>query len=183
MGGPAMSSTVARGVGPPAVRYVLVGIAALYFTGLMKRVPQLGGLHAVAFFTEATCLFPEAATYVIEFRLETWSCRDAAWQASDPRPLFPIEADSKESRFQRLGHFYQRHKQVMSSLDEWIVERLGSRGERVGGIRVVKVLRPIPAPGAPIPRHEHRPLDPIPVDQRRDMYVTPAIDRRNRCDG
>jgi len=173
---------VARGVGPPALRKALAIVAALYFAALVKSPPQLPGLHAVTFFTEATCLFPNASTYAIEFRIETWSCRAAAWRPFDPRPLFPIDASNKESRFQRIAYFYQRNRTVMRALDAWIVQR-ASDADRAGGIRLTKQLRALPEPGQPVARYEPHPLDPIPDDERRLVYQTLARERTTRCAG
>ena len=175
---------VARGPGPRWLRLGLAMVAVLYYLALVKRPPPVSGLRALTFFTQATCLFPAASTYAIEFRLEGWSCDDAAWRPLDPAPYFPIEHDSKESRFQRIGYFYQRNRPVMRALDAWLVARVAATtgaGDRLGGIRVVKVLHPLPAPGAPVARYAYDPLGPINPEARRDMYWTRSSERRARC--
>ncbi|MBX3157667.1 MAG: hypothetical protein KF773_16970 [Deltaproteobacteria bacterium] len=168
---------IARGPGGRHVRRVLVVIAVLYFAALIKSPPQIKGLYAVTFFSQATCLFPEAASYAIEYRLETWSCAERRWNPIDPRPFFPIEADSKESRFQRIAYFYQQSRPVLNALDAWLVDQLPG----AGGIRLVKYLRPLPAPGTPAPHYTYTPLDPVPDEHRRDLYWTRGNDRAARC--
>jgi hypothetical protein len=178
---------VARGPGPRWVRIALAALAVLYFAGLVKSPPRRPGLSAVTFFTEATCLFPSASRYAIELRLEVWSCDLGEWRPLDPSPYFPIEAGSKESRFQRIGYFYQRNRVVLSALDEWLVARHDAARDGVagpiGGIRLIKVLRPIPAPGDAVERYVYRPLEPAPAEQRREIYWTKPSARRARCAG
>lgn len=177
-----MIDPVARGIGPRPFRIGLAVLAIAYYAGLVKQPPQLPGLHAFTFFTEATALFPDASEYVIELRLELWSCDAKAWQLVDPRPFFPIEADSKESRFQRIGYFYGHNRDVMRALDAWIVARSPTiDGSRVGGIRVAKLARPVPAAGTSIARYEFRPLAPIDRTERRDLYFTKSKEREVRC--
>jgi hypothetical protein len=142
-------------------------------------------LRPVAFFSECTCLFPSANDFAIEYRLEAWSCGAYAWRELDPRPYFPIEADDKESRFQRLGHFYQQDREAMQALEDYILTRHpdaadGVDGE-IGGIRLYKSIRELPAPGEPVERYVYRPLEPAPTAKRRELYWTKISDRRVRC--
>ena len=181
-----MGELVATGPGPRWLRTGLAGCAALYFAALIHHPPQIGGLHAIGFFTESTCLFPSAASYVIEFRLEAWSCTTKKWEPLDPRAYFPIEADDKESRFQRLGHFYQTNTPTMQALEDWIVVRHpempgdGVEGP-IGGIKLFKWTHPIPPPGSDVEHYVYRPRDPVPHDERKDLWWPKTADRRRRC--
>ena len=160
-------------------------LAAVYFVALVRHPPAWPGLRVAGFFTESTCLFPRARTVSSEFRLDAWSCAARRWQPIDPRAYFPIEANDKESRFQRFGYFYQRNKPSLEALDAWIEARHpvtedGLPGA-IGGIRLATSTRAIPAAGEPIERYVYRPLDQVPADQRKDAYNTPAAVRRARC--
>jgi hypothetical protein len=190
---------VARGPGPKGLRIALAVVAALYFVALLKHPPQSGPLRPFAFFTECTCLFPGASTAAVEYRLEGWSCSARAWQPLDPRPYFPIEADDKESRFQRLGHFYQlgadmhdKHiiansREVMHALEAYILERHADVSDAIagtlGGIRLFRLAHAIPSPGAEVSRYVYEPLAPAPDRDRKDLYWTRQSDRTRRCEG
>jgi hypothetical protein len=176
------------------LRLGLAGLAALYFAALLHH-PGARWLRPVAFFTQATQLFPKASAYAIEFRLEGWRC-GGHWEPMDPRPYFPIEPDDKESRFQRLGHFYLDYRQtaseveqnriVMQALDRYISARHAAGADDgiagpIGGIQLFKVVRTFPAAGQPIERYRFDPLAPVAPDQRRPGYTTPAAERKRRC--
>ena len=177
--------TVVQGPGPPWLRRALAVVATIYFVALVKHPPHVGPLHAIGFFTESTCLFPYAADYAIEYRLDAWSCPRVRWEPLDPRGYFPIEANDKESRFQRLGYFYQQSRPTMAALDAWISARHDTTDDGlagpIGGIRLYKWTRPIPAPGDPVDRYTYAPLAAVPADQRRDLYYTKGSERRTRC--
>ena len=167
------------------MRRGLAGLAALYFAALVHHPPHLPGLHAVGFFTESTCLFPRANVAVNDYRLDAWSCAARRWAPIDPRVYFPIEADDKESRFQRFGYFYQHNKPALEALDAWITARHpavadGLDGD-IGGIRLSRWTRPIPAPGAVIERYAYRPRDKVPAAERKELFATPAATRHARC--
>lgn len=173
-------------LGPSWLRIGLGVVAFLYFTALIVRPRDHTGLHAIRFFTEATCLFPKANTIAQEHRLEAWQCGGEAWTAMDPRPYFPIRPDDKESRFQRLGYFYDRNRTVMRALDDYIIRGHAAGASDgvsgpIGGIRLVKVARQFPPPGDPVERYAFDPFAPIPADQRRDQYYTPTPERKRRC--
>jgi len=176
---------VARGPGPRWVRRVLVGLAAVYFVALVRHPPPWPGLRAAGFFTESTCLFPRARTVSSDFHLDGWSCRARRWDPIDPRAYFPIQADDKESRFQRFGYFYQRNEPSLAALDAWIAARHAGTEDGlagpIGGIRLATWTRPIPAVGSPIERYVYDPLANVPADHRKDVYNTPAAARRARC--
>ena len=181
---------VAVGPGPRWWRRTLAVLGAVYFVALVKHPPQVRGLRAIGFFTESTCLFPRADNVSLEYRLDAWSCRDLKWEPIDPRAYFPIQADDKESQFQRLGYFYTGRdatstRIVMNALDEYIYQRHDTRDDgfsgQIGGIRVTKWSRAIPPVGTEIARYEFTPLVPTPPSETKDEYFTKSSVRRSRC--
>ncbi|HEX7836277.1 MAG TPA: hypothetical protein VF469_02375 [Kofleriaceae bacterium] len=188
------SATIATGPGPRWLRFGLVGLAVVYLGALIHHPPDTSWLRPAAFFTEATSLFPRADSVTLEYRLEVWACgRD--WEPIDPRPYFPIRPDDKESRFQRLGYFYFNSKTltprtvtVGKALDQYISTRHAAGTDdgvtgAIGGIRVVKIVRPLPVPGEPIERYHFDPFAQGLPDQRREKYSTPSSERKRRCPG
>jgi hypothetical protein len=189
---------VVRGPGPPWFRHTCVALAVIYLIALVKHPgdhimiknePRLGWLlRPTAFFTQSTSLFPFADKVITEFRLEGWVCASHRWEPLDPRPYFPIEADDKESRFQRLGYFYRTNRTVMQALDEFITVHHNEGGYdddgiqgTIGGIRLSRLGRPIPEPGDDVPRYHYEPLSPIPPDENREGFHTTATLRKSRC--
>ena len=184
---------VATGWGPRGFRLALAVAAAAYYAmlfvasdcGLSERVPG-----PVRFFAQAACLFPEALETAIEYRAEVWSCRERKFVPFDPRPDFPIRAEDKESRFQRLGHFYRRIAPVMEALDAFLVERHNARAEPVdgvdgpiGGMRFLSLRMPIPAPGQPAARYVYDPLGlPPPGSEQKPWFMTAGSTRAKRCE-
>jgi len=181
------SGDIARDRRPRWLRGALVGVAVLYYAALVVHPPNTGWSRPLAFFTSATCLFPRSSAYSIDYRLAAWSCTDARWQPFDHRPLFPIQADDKESRFQRLAYFYKNNRTVMRALDSYVAARHGSDGGDgvagpIGGIRLLEVLRPLPAPGEPFKRYTFDPLAPLSrAEDHRDGFSTPGDERKQRC--
>jgi hypothetical protein len=180
---------IARGPGPQPVRIALAVVAGLYLFALLKHPSQR--FQPFAYFSECTKLFPEADNVALEYHLDAWSCDQRAWVAIDPRPYFPIEADDKESRFQRLGFFYadrgtkEERRTVLYALDDYIVARHhevddGQSGA-IGGIRMIKVRRTLPEVGDPVPRYVYRPLAVPPPDQSQELFHAPAKKRKERC--
>jgi hypothetical protein len=176
---------VAVGPGPRWWRRTLAVLGALYLVALVKHPPQIRGLHAIGFFTESTSLFPRANLFAMEYRLDAWSCSDQAWHPIDPRAYFPIQAEDKESRFQRLGYFYHSSRIAMNALDEYIYDHHDTRDDgltgMIGGIKLSKWSRPIPKVGDDIPRYAFTPLAPPPADQTKDVFYTKAGLRKSRC--
>jgi len=181
------ATEVVAGPGPRWLRRGLAGLAAVYYLALFHRPTDASWLRPVTFFTEAACLFPRANSYAIEYRLEVWPC-GRRWEPIDPRPYFPIRPDDKESRLQRLAYFYEHSRTVLQALDGYVSASHaagaddGVRGP-IGGIRLFKVVRPFPAAGEPVERYHFDPFAPVPPDQRRDVYYTPASERKRRCAG
>ena len=178
-------ATVAAGPGPRWLRRGLAGLAVVYYGALIHHPPDASWLRPAAFFTQATALFPTASSFAIEYRIEVWPC-GRRWEPIDPRPYFPIEPDDKESRLQRFGYFYEHAHSAMPALDGYISAGHaagisdGVSGP-IGGIRLVKVVRPLPAPGEPVERYHFDPFAPVPPLQRRDIYYTPGPERKRRC--
>jgi len=181
---------VAVGPGPRWWRRTLAVIGTLYLVALLKHPPQWHYIHAIGFFTESTALFPHANMYSMEYRLDAWSCSDQQWHPIDPRAYFPIQADDKESQFQRLGYFYTGRdaastRIVMNALDEYIYQRHDTRDDgfsgQIGGIRMTKWSRAIPPVGTEIARYEFTPLVPTPPSETKDEYFTKNSVRRSRC--
>lgn len=180
---------VARGPGPRWFRIALVGVALAYYVALLDHPSQR--FQPLAYFSECTRLFPERDTAALEYRLEAWSCTGKAWVELDPRPYFPIEADDKESRFQRFAYFYaDRGKAVErrpmdDALDDYIYSRHAAVDDGVagaiGGIRLYKWTRPIPPPGAHVERYVYRPFMAVPDGQREYLYNTRRSVRARRC--
>jgi hypothetical protein len=181
----AVKPAVAVGPGPRWWRRTLAVIGTLYIIALVKHPPQWRGLHAIGFFTESTSLFPRANLFSMEYRLDVWSCSDQSWHPIDPRAYFPIQADDKESRFQRLGYFYTGNRPVMNALDEFIYNRHDGRDDgytgAIGGIRLSKWSRPIPPVGTEIERYQFRPLERPPENETKELYFTKSSVRRTRC--
>ena len=185
----AMSMPIARGVGPRWFRGALAGLATLYGVALLVHPPNRGVLRPLAFFTSATCLFPRADRYATEFRLAAWSCDTRAWEPLDPRPYFPIEADDKESRLQRLAYFYKANRTVMRALDDYLVAHHDGRADGVagaiGGIRLVEDRRELPPVGEAFPRYVFDPRAPLaapdPAHPEREPYHTPGRLHADRC--
>jgi hypothetical protein len=182
-------SEIARGPGPQPVRIVCAVVAGLYLFALLKHPSQR--FQPLAYFTECTKLFPEADTVALEYHLDAWSCDQHAWVAIDPGMYFPIEADDKESRFQRLGYFYadrgtkEERRTVLYALDDYIVTRHrevddGITGA-IGGVRMIKLRRTLPQIGEHVDRYVYRPFATPPKDQSQLLFQAPGSKRKERC--
>ena len=182
---PSTEPTIAVGPGPRWFRLALAGVATLYLAALIKHPPDNDYVRPVGFFTEATCLFPRASSYAIEYRLEVWTCGGHG-EPIDPTPYFPIQPDDKESRLQRVGYFYERNRATMQALDAYISERHAAGADdgvtgAIGGIRLFKIVHKFPDAGEPVERYHFDPFAPVPKDERRDVYYTPGPERKKRC--
>lgn len=145
------------------------------------------------YFTQVACLFPNAARFSVEYRVSAFSCSDGQFVEFDHRPHFPMRPDDKENRFHRVGHFYRRNNQVMTALEDYLVERHNatvasgrSSGDGVdgpiGGILVMSLRIPLPEPGARADRFRSRPLAEVPRDWKKYWHITPADRRQQRCE-
>jgi hypothetical protein len=183
----ASASDVASGPGPRWFRHALVGVAAIYFIGLMShRAPEHEWLRPIHFFVEATALFPNANVVTHEARLEAWQCDTKTWQPLDPRPYFKIEADDKESRLQRFEYFYRTERPALQALDAYVTAKHATGVDdgvagKIGGIRLYTVEQPIPTPGDPPLHYEFDPFGPVPADERKDLFYTKGSERQARC--
>jgi hypothetical protein len=157
----------------------------VYLIALVKHPPPSHGLRAISFFTESTKLFPSADLFALDFRLDGYSCWGRRWEPIDPRAYFPIQADDKESRFQRFSYFYQGNRESMHALEAYIEglhpTRLDGLFGPIGGIRLSKWTHPIPPPGAEVARYVYRPLEIPPRTERKDLYYTRESEIRKRC--
>lgn len=177
---------VVRGPGPGWLRIALSACAALYFLMLLHHPEPRSVMRQIAFFSECTCLFPQADRVAQDDRLDGWSCSRREWEPLDPGAYFPIQADDKESRFARLAYFYPTNREVMRALAEFILAQHPARADgysgAIGGVRVSKLEHPLPPPGEPVARYHHDPLGPPALeDERKDLYYTPMRERRQRC--
>jgi len=178
---------VVRGPGPGWLRISFAALAGFYFIVLLVNPRMRGPFRSLWYFAECTRLFADHVETALEYRLEGWSCSARVWQPLDPRPYFPMEADDKESRFQRIAYFYDRNRKVMHALDTYVYRHHpgsadGIDGE-IGGIRLYRVNRPLPVVGDPIERYVYQPLAPVPAEWRTDLYWTPESKRQKRCSG
>jgi hypothetical protein len=172
----------------------LRAVAALYLVGLWLdavgcSVPARVLPHALDYFMEVAALFPEAAGGAIDYRAEGWTCTDARWEEIDTRPYFPLDPEDKENRFQRALNFYRDDAQVHRALETYLVDRHNAgpaddgipRDQHIGGVRLVRVRVPIPAPGATLERFTRRPLADIPKSEKETLYRTPKARIEERC--
>lgn len=176
------------------MRACLRTLATVYLVGLWLdavgcSVPSRILPHAVDYFMEVAALFPEASGGAIDYRAEGWVCADTRWQEMDTRPYFPLDPDDKENRFQRALNFYRDDVEVHRALDAYLVERHNAaraddgipRDRLIGGVRLVRVRIPVPAPGGPVARFTRRPLEEIPQREKETLYRTPKARIAERC--
>ncbi len=142
----------------------------------------------LTYFTQVAALFPNAAQAIIEYRVEGWDCAGKRWREIDPRPDFPMDADSKENRFDRSLHFFRQNRSVMSALDEFLVDRHNARAREgdeevgtIGGIRTMSIRVPLPSPGQKIEPYVRLRADSYPKNERHYFYWTPSSRRAERC--
>jgi hypothetical protein len=204
---------VARGPGGKPVRIAVAALAGLYLLLLLVQPAHRGWRAPLAYFLECTQLFPLAdwvgkseATKVPgakELRVEAWSCDRDRWEAMDPRPYFPIQADDKESRLPRMVHFYIEESTTAAdartaahALEQFLFSHHDSDGAddgvpgKLGGIRLQRVATPFGAVGDPVPRYHYDPFAPVPTDAHVTLlYQTTTDDHRGhigiktRCQG
>ena len=170
------------------MRVTLAVLGVIYYIGLCKHPSQKGPLRAISLFMESTKLFPSADTYALDFRLDGYSCWTRKWEPIDPRAYFPIQADDKESRFQRFAYFYgvlDPDRNAMHALDAFIEshhpEQLDGLIGPIGGIRLSDWRHPIPTPGSEVEKYVYRPLDVVPAKERKDLYYTKSSEIRKKC--
>jgi hypothetical protein len=179
---------VAPRVGPPWLRPVLTVLAGVYLVSLFlngagSSLPRRLLPRTALYLVQTTCLFPHAARMAIDYRLEGWRCDAGRFEELDVRPHFPVHADDKESRFQRVGFFHRRNRPVMQALERYVLERENALqpGRAIGGIRLSSLRIPLPEPGEPVDRWSRRPLGAHPAEQIKHWYYTPRSKRPAQC--
>jgi hypothetical protein len=176
------AAPIIRGWLPLWAELTCAVFGVFYLAGLVmgqtKKDPIGARLPAVVqHFLQAPGLFPDAAEYVIDYRLETWSCRDKAFVETDMRPYFPMRPDDKENRFFRLASFYHGSPKVLGAFDDWICKQSGA-----GGIRLSSLRLPVPPPGH-IEPWTRPPLADLPASVKKLWYQTTLSERERRCAG
>lgn len=178
------------------MRKVLFAVAVVYLACVWldaagssipwKVLPRWG-----VYFTQIACLFPHASIDAIDYRAQGWACGRQRWEAIDIAPDFPIDPNDKENRFQRVMHFYRANRPTMRALGAYLVHRHNGRvrkgevsaGSRalIGGVRLLDLRIPIPAPGQHVDRFRRKPLAAYPESERHYFYWTPHSMRDERC--
>jgi hypothetical protein len=194
----AVPPDVVRAWGRPTTVTALIALSGLYFAsiffdGAAKGLPARLLPRPLAYFTQTTALFTHAATMAIEYRAEGFRCDGDRWTEIDVRAFFPMDADDKESRFQRVMHFYRENRPTMQALEEYVMGRYnraalaaasagrGGDAEPIAGVRFLSLRIPFGAPGGGAERYERKPLSSYPEDIRKPWYFTPASKREDRC--
>jgi len=191
---------VLRVIKPPGPKWFHIAVAiagAVYLAAIFagsagSALPEQTLPRPLLYFTQVACLFPQAATHSIEYRVTAYSCRDRRFRELDYRTYFPIHPDDKENRYQRLAHFHRRNLRVMQALDEHLGERHNARVVRgespgdgidgpIGGIMVMSLRIPFQEPGGRVGRYAHVPLAKIPPEWRKYWYTTRIKQREARC--
>jgi hypothetical protein len=170
---------------------VLAGtyLAGVWLDGVGSTLPSHFVPRVANYFFQVAALFPRAATMTIDYRAEAWVCADRKWEEVDTRPYFPLDPDDKENRFQRVMHFFRDDRTVMHALDDYLVERHASGKaddgidplKAIGGIRVMSLRIPLPAPGAALERFRRQPLSAYPEEERHHFYHTTRAKTAERC--
>jgi hypothetical protein len=187
-----MASTTApsRGRRRVALRVLAVAyLAGVWLDGTGTGIPARVLPGTLNCFLQVAALFPTAAVASIDYRAEGFVCGEGAWRELDTRPYFPIDPDDKENRFNRVMHFFRENRKTMNALDTYLVERHnagrnedGIPGDRsIGGVRLLSLRIPIPAPGARLERVSRRSLASYPEEQRKIFYHTPRSKLAERC--
>jgi hypothetical protein len=154
-------------------------------TGIPARVLP----RTANYFVQVSALFPWAATASIDYRAEGFICSQGNWMELDTRPYFPIDADDKENRFNRVMHFFRENRTAMTALDSYLVESHDAgrredgipRDQHLGGVRLTSLRIPIPSPGDSLQRVSRQPLSFYPPEQRKAYYHTPRWKVAERC--
>jgi hypothetical protein len=188
---------VARGPGSPTFRAALGVVGALYLVAIFlgssgSSLPRELLPRPALYFSQVACLFPRAATHSIEYRAAAFSCEERRDREIDARVYFPMRPDDKENRFHRLGHFHRRDPRVMSALDEHLVREHNARvlegsspGDwiegPIGGIALMSLRIPLPAPGDEVPRYAPVGYREVPAEWRKYWYRTGRPQIEARC--
>ena len=177
-----------------ASRSLALRIIALLYLACMWL--EAAGFHAqtrklpgpLLYFVQTATLFPNAAKASIDYRAEGWLCDAQKWVELDTRPYFPMHANDKENRFQRVLHFYRENRPTMQSLESYVLAHasvpatLTGGPDTLGGVRFLSLRLPIPQPGQSVAHVVREPLDAFPESLRHNWYWTPQSRRQRNCD-
>jgi hypothetical protein len=135
------------------------------------------------YFTQVAALFTDASPRVIDYRAEGFLCAEKKWVEIDVRPYFPLDADTKENRFQRALQFFRHDPTVMRALEDYVVERYdaSSSHAEIGGVRFLSLRLPYPAPGEHVEPYVRRPLAAYPERLQHTWHITPISRIGLRC--
>lgn len=182
------SATVVAGPGSRRVRLLVTAAAFVYLAGVWLDAVGAPVADVVPrplfYFMQVSRLFPYAVDLVTEYRVEAYVCADRRWSELDVRPFFPLRANDKENRFERAMFFYRHSAPVMKALDEYLVAANDRAGQPpIGGVLLLSLRIPIPAPGEAVERYERKPLGEYPAAYRKYWYRTSLEEVHARCDG
>ncbi len=184
---------------PPGPRWfhglvVVLGLGYLvtiFLNSSGSRLPRDVLPRPALYFAQVACLFPNAAVFSIEYRLEAYSCTQRRFVPFDHRPYFPLHPNDKENRMHRTGHFYRRSAKVMKALEAYLIQQHNGRpaperaaaqvSERIGGIGLLSLRIPFPEPGSRVERYQYDPVAPVPQEFRKQWYLTPKARRTAYC--
>jgi hypothetical protein len=164
-------------------------LAGIWLDGVGSGLPADVLPEAVNYFLQVAALFPHSATMSIDYRAEGWVCAERQWREIDTRVYFRLDGNDKESRFQRVMHFFRDEHRTMHALDDYLV-RGHAQGDRpdgieadrtIGGVRFTSLRIPIPAPGETVRRFVRLPLSDYPADEHHMLYHTPKSLIAERC--
>jgi hypothetical protein len=187
-------------------------LAGVWLDGVGSTLPSSILPRSANYFLQVSALFPYAALASIDYRAEGWVCANGAngangasgandangangtdgkWEEIDTRPYFPIDADNKENRFQRVMHFYRDNRPTMHALEAYLIEAHGEgraddgipRDVPIAGVRFSSLRIPLPQPGEPLTRSERKPLSEYPESERQLFYHTRRSKLEARCAG
>ena len=186
-------------------RWILAAIASAYLAGVWldgvgSTLPSSILPRSLNYFLQVSALFPYAALASIDYRAEGWVCPNGAdgangvsgkWEEIDTRPYFPIDADNKENRFQRVMHFYRDNRPTMHALEAYLIEAHNEgraddgipRDVPIAGVRFSSLRIPLPQPGEHLTRSERLPLSEYPESERQLFYHTRRSKLEARCAG
>jgi hypothetical protein len=175
---------------PPIMRWVVTGTAIFFLLVIAVSTSPfpIQLFRTARFFTQMSCLFPDASTHAIEYRVEAWSCAHQKWEELDYRTFFPLRPEDKENRFQRLGHFYRNDKAVLGTMEAYLMDQHNREGAppdgidgKIGGVRFMSLRIPIPPVGTDLERYRYKTLTEYPEGYRKYWYQATQSERGAAC--
>ncbi len=189
-------ATDASGMKSRMPRILLVLLASAYLAGVWldgvgSTLPSSILPRPANYFLQVSALFPYAALASIDYRAQGWVCSEGKWEELDTRPYFPIDADNKQNRFQRVMHFFREDRTTMHALEAYLVDghNAGHHDDGIApdapivGVRFLSVRIPLPRPGDRLTRSERLPLSEYPDSEKQSFYHTPKSKIDARCGG